>query len=105
MTTIATMTTIINTIMTPFTMTHITMIQAPILNLRLVPTVNSYGYTVASDVCKIEPMLFDQEDRSIYTRNTNKLNDNGIKEGWYQFTTGMSNFKDKIKIFFVKARI
>jgi len=55
---------------------------------RLVPTVNQYAYTVASEPCDSDPMVFDQEDRSIYTRSTSMLHDNGIKEGWYQFTTG-----------------
>jgi len=55
---------------------------------KLGPTPASRGYTVASEPCDSDPRVFDQEDRSIYGRSTSMTNDNGLAEGWYQFTTG-----------------
>ncbi|XP_063691658.1 uncharacterized protein LOC134823987 [Bolinopsis microptera] len=55
---------------------------------KLVPTLASRAYTVASDPCGSDPREFDQDDRSVYTRSVSMINDNGLTEGWYQFTVG-----------------
>ena len=55
---------------------------------KLVPTLGSRGYTVASDPCDSDPREFNEEDRSVYTRAGSMIYDNAITEGWYQFTTG-----------------